>query len=284
MTSAVEISFKAKLRIIAKENQRDPADLWQTLMIERFLARLAKTRYSNCFVLKGAILLSKYIDLGRETRDLDFLAYNISNNINHLKIAFEEISQIDLQDGFIFKDVAISELLHPHMDYPGAKASMLCHFGKTRSKIAIDIGFGDIVQPALESISLMHSAKGPLFEKEIRLNCYPKEFIFAEKLETIVYRGASNSRMKDFHDLHSLIAFSMSHPFEKLNNIMEAVFKHRQTPFVLPITYAEKEIRQLQMLWNSYLRNLKIERAAKLPQNIYDLLQSINDWLLIHSR
>jgi hypothetical protein len=30
-----------------------------------------------------------------------------------------------------------------------------------------------------------------------------KEFIFAQKLETIIYRGASNSRMKDFHDLHS---------------------------------------------------------------------------------
>lgn len=29
--------------------------------------------------------------------------------------------------------------------------------------------------------------------------------MFAEKLETVIYRGADNSRMKDFHDLYTMI-------------------------------------------------------------------------------
>lgn len=64
MTSDLEKSFKTKLRAIAKEKNRDPADLWQTLTLERFLVRLAKSEYRKHFILKGGVLLSKYIEIG----------------------------------------------------------------------------------------------------------------------------------------------------------------------------------------------------------------------------
>lgn len=80
MTPDLEKSFKAKLRAIAKEKNRDPADLWQTLTLERFLVRLARSKYRDQFVLKGGILLSRYLEIGRETTDLDFLAKKISNH------------------------------------------------------------------------------------------------------------------------------------------------------------------------------------------------------------
>ncbi|MBA2728537.1 MAG: nucleotidyl transferase AbiEii/AbiGii toxin family protein [Parachlamydiaceae bacterium] len=96
MTSDLEKSFKAKLRAIAKEKNRDPADLWQSLTLERFLVRLANSEYRNHFVLKGGILLSKYIEIGRETTDLDFLAWKITNEVKGLKIIFEKIASNDL--------------------------------------------------------------------------------------------------------------------------------------------------------------------------------------------
>jgi len=279
MTSDVNKSFKSKLRALAQEQRRDPADLWQTLMLERFLARLAQTPMSNHFILKGAILLSKYVDIGRETRDLDFLARNISSKIDHLQGVFEKIAEVDLKDGFKFENVKALELKHSHMGYPGAEVSMCCYFGKTRSKISIDLGFGDIIEPLEYSIQLMHSVKGPLFENCVRLKCYPKEFIFAEKLETIVYRGALNSRMKDFHDLHSLVAYSHAYPLNRLSNILKLVFDHRQTPLNLPLKFTEGEIEQLQSFWNGYLKNLKRERATELPKEIKALIEIINSWL-----
>lgn len=100
MTSDLENSIKAKLRTIAKEMNRDPADLWQTLMLERFLARLGKSPYKNRFILKGGVLLSKYIEIGRETRDLDFLAREIKNEAEILKNIFEQIALVELEDGF----------------------------------------------------------------------------------------------------------------------------------------------------------------------------------------
>ncbi len=100
MTSDLEKSIKHKLRAIAREKNRDPADLWQTLMLERFLVRLAHTPYRNHFILKGAILLSKYVEIGRETRDLDFSARQISNELDKLKDIFEEITKLIFKMAF----------------------------------------------------------------------------------------------------------------------------------------------------------------------------------------
>ena len=51
--------------------------------------RLAKSKYCKYFILEGAILLSKYIEIGRETTDLDFLARKLSNEVAGLKDFFE---------------------------------------------------------------------------------------------------------------------------------------------------------------------------------------------------
>ncbi len=278
MTSDVEKSFKAKLRAIAKEKNRDPADLWQSLTLERFLVRLAKSEYAKHFVLKGGILLSKYIEIGRETTDLDFLGQKISNEINKLKIIFEKIASMDLHDGFSFREVKVSQLAHPHMGYPGMEISMMAYFGKTRFKVAIDIGFGDIVNPVKYAIPLTTSSKGDLFEQSISLSCYPKEFIFAEKLETIIYRGSFNSRMKDFHDLYSMITSPTFSSFHDLPAIVRLVFEHRGTKLALPILFQEDEIFRMQGFWNEYLRSLRPEHISSLPGKIDDVIAKINEF------
>lgn len=284
MTSDLEKSFKAKLRSIAKEKNRDPADLWQSLTLERFLVRLANSKHREHFVLKGGILLSKYIEIGRETTDLDLLAQRLSNEITGLKHIFEEIATIDIQDGFVFQDIKVSELSHPHMGYPGAEVTMMAYFGKTRFKVAIDIGFGDIVDAIEYSIPLTAYSKGVLFETNVKLSCYPKEFIFAEKLETIIYRGSFNSRMKDFHDLYSLISSSQLTSFHNLEGIIRSVFKHRKTALTLTITYTEDELEQVQNFWIEYLKNLRTKNAENLPTTIVQVIAAINDWLLLNTQ
>jgi predicted nucleotidyltransferase component of viral defense system len=174
MTADLEKSLKARLRVIAKEIRRDPADLWQNLIIERFLVRLAKSKYKERFVLKGAILLSKYIDLGRETKDLDFLAKGVSNRVNDLSLIFEEVSKIELNDGFNFQNIKVDQLAHPHMRYSGAEISAMVSFGQIKRKLSIDIGFGDIVEPIQYSIPLLKGTKGAIFESSVNLSCYPK--------------------------------------------------------------------------------------------------------------
>jgi predicted nucleotidyltransferase component of viral defense system len=280
MNADLEKSIKAKLRAIANETHRDPGDLWRILMLERFLARLCQSSYKDLFILKGGILLSKYLEIGRETRDLDFLARKVRQEIAYLKAIFEEIAALDLKDGFIFKELQIGQLDHPHMRYSGAEIAIMGYFGKIRVKIDIDIGFGDIVEPVQKTIPLIRHSKGALFEEEVLLLCYPKESIFAEKLETIIYRGTQNSRMKDFHDLHSMISAAL--PFTNLKKITTTVFKHRQTPLAIPITFENGALSALQRLWSNYLTGLRTEDADTLPQNIAEILHKLNRWLQAH--
>lgn len=284
MTSDAEKSFKSKLRAIAKEKNRDPADLWQSLTLERFLVRLAKSKYAKHFVLKGGILLSKYIEIGRETTDLDFVAQKISNEVSKLKVIFEKIATIDLQDGFAFREIKVNELAHPHMGYPGVGVSMMAYFGKTRFKVAVDIGFGDIVDPVKYAIPLTSSSMGDLFEHSVSLTCYPKEFILAEKLEAIIYRGSFNSRMKDFHDLYSMITSPTLSSFYNLEDIIRLVFRHRETKLTLPIVLTEEELSRMQNFWTEYLRSLRSEHVSVLSRNIADVIAKINDWLHSHTR
>ena len=280
MTSDLEKSLKAKLRSIAQEKKRDPADLWQNLMLERFLVRLSRSSYGSHFILKGGLLLAKYIDIGRETRDLDFLARGISNEIERLRLIFEEIAKIDLNDGFSFTYVTADELIHPHMEYEGAEITMMAYFGRTRFKVAIDVGFGDIVTAVEKTFSLVSYSKGPLFEASAKLACYPAEFIFAEKLETVIHRGAFNSRMKDFHDLHSLITAASALEFQNLKTIIDSVFEHRGTSLSLPIGYnSDKDMDRIQGYWKEYLKSLREEELGKLPLQISELLKFINSWL-----
>ena len=279
MTTDLEKSFKAKLRDIAKEKNRDPSDLWQTLTLERFLVRLARSKYRDQFILKGGILLSKYLEIGRETTDLDFLAKKISNQVSFLQVVFEEIAGTDLNDGFIFTEVKASELTHPHMGYPGVEISMMAYFGRTRFKVAIDIGFGDIVEAISYKIKLTNYSKGNLFEDSVELACYPKEFIFAEKLETIIHRGSFNSRMKDFHDIFSMIFSSTLPSFESLESIIKIVFEHRETKLLLPISFQEDELVRMQNFWVEYLKNLRTESMEALPPSFSELLMKINYWL-----
>lgn len=156
---------------------------------------------------------------------------------------------------------------------------MMAFFGRTRFRVTIDIGFGDIVQPIQYQIKLTNYSKGDLFENIVELACYPKEFIFAEKLETILHRGSFNSRMKDFHDLYSMMAASAILSIDSLRSVIRMVFEHRKTDLVLPISFQEDELVRMQNFWNEYLKNLRKENTKILPPLFSDLLREMNYWL-----
>ena len=281
MTTALENSFKSRLRNIAREKRLDPAQLWQNLVLERFLVRLSYSSHSSHFILKGGVLLSHYVELNRYTQDLDFLVMRLSNKAEDLKKVLTDVINISVDDGFRFADLKVNDLPHPHMKYPGVCASMVSFFGKTQFPVNIDLGFGDVVTPTAMTIPLTHGSKGALLESKVKVTCYPKEFIFAEKLETIIYRGANNSRMKDFHDLNVMINSGVldSKGIEKVVNL---VFEHRKTQKLLPITFTERELDGLQHFWKAHLRG--IPQSHTMPPDLSLLINDINTWLQNHTQ
>lgn len=88
-----EPQLKQKVKKIATNKNCNPQEIYKKLFFERFLVRLANSEVSDKFLFKGGNLLGYCIELGRQTRDLDFLATQIQTKN-------ESICAIEVDDGF----------------------------------------------------------------------------------------------------------------------------------------------------------------------------------------
>ncbi|MFZ0566084.1 MAG: nucleotidyl transferase AbiEii/AbiGii toxin family protein [Chlamydiales bacterium] len=132
---------------MAKERSITPAEVWQNVIHERFLCRLCRSPFSKNFILKGGVLLAKYVDIGRETKDLDFSTRNIPSDFSQLTEIIHRISAIDLNDGFGFSEIKVEPLEHFHMEYSGARIKMQGCLGKARLPLFIDQKYWESYRP-----------------------------------------------------------------------------------------------------------------------------------------
>ena len=161
----------------------------------------------------------------------------------------------DLDDGFWFGDVEV-ESLDDQGEYGALRFTCAYQIGdppakkealKKLSRIHFDVGFGDAIPVDLKR-STMPSLLS--FDSQTSWRVYPPEFIFSEKLQTLVERASGNSRAKDVHDMALL--FEMC-DLKKLLKAISATFARRQT--TLPesfLTFADSlDTRLLQSGWSS---------------------------------
>jgi predicted nucleotidyltransferase component of viral defense system len=281
MTHAKEQSIKERVKKIAEKQGRTFNDVWQEVVLERWLSRLAKSKYRKNFIFKGALCLQRYIELQRETRDLDFLLKDLQGSIEDIRKYLGEVSASDIGDGFSFDSMDVQLLAHTHMQYPGYSVSAIGHLGKTRTKIFIDVGVGDVVKPTEITMRLLGTDKAPLFEKDIELWAYPVEFIFAEKLQTAVARSDQNSRMKDYHDLLCLM-WNDAVDIGLVKSAVGETFSNRGTELG-PIQIKDSEIETTQNYWNAYLRTLSDETKKELSTDFKKIIEEVNQFLAKHA-
>lgn len=274
---SIEQSIKEKVKSIAQKQNRTFNDVWQEVVLERWLARLASSNYRKNFIFKGAMCLLRYIELGRETRDLDFLIKDLTASIDDVKKYLSEVSAMELTDGFSFEKLDVGPLPHAHMKYPGYQVSVFGILGSTKTKVFIDIGVGDAVKPSEITMKLLGTDKSPLFEKEINLWAYPVESIFAEKLETAVARADQNSRMKDYHDLALLIRNDIA-DIKKLKDAIKDTFSNRETKSSL-LSIPKDQQNSIQKYWVAYRKSLSAESLTDLPEDLRSLVEEINSFI-----
>jgi predicted nucleotidyltransferase component of viral defense system len=275
-----EQALKDCVHNIAKEKGIPFNECWKQLLLVRFLARLSCSRYSEKLVFKGGFLLSYMLEIGRETTDLDFLLTKMPASEQEIIEAAKEVASISLKDGFSFLYENIELLEQPHMDYPGYRVTLKTEFNRMKDKIQIDVGIGDVVKPEERGFHLFEYKGKPLFESEISLLVYPPETIFAEKLETILSKGAANSRMKDYHDLILLSRSTGLIQHDSLHTTILDTFQNRGTTFEL-ISFSEDEIKPLQKLWTAHLKSLG-DRFINLglPGEMQKAIHEINSYLV----
>ena len=168
MSKAVEQSIKERLKNISKREGVGFNILMESFFLERFLVRIAKSQYRDHFIFKGGMCLDQYLDLGRETRDLDFLLQKIDSNREVVARMIGEIIKINHDDSIEFTDVSVDTLSIEHKKYPGYRLGVVGKLGQIKQKISIDLGVGDVVRPRLLDVELMRD-KIPIFEERVQL-------------------------------------------------------------------------------------------------------------------
>lgn len=275
-----EQSLKDRLKNISQERNVHFNTCWKQLLLERFLARLAASEHTDKFIFKGGFLLAYLIKIGRETTDLDFLLTKMKAGQEELKAIFEKIVSIHFDDGFAFSFNSIDLLLQPHMEYPGYRTVLNGRFGNMKDKIQIDVGVGDTVSPLPMQLPLVQYKGSPLFESSVSLQVYPIETIFSEKLETVLSKGAGNSRMKDYHDLLLIVRDRKKLDTEQLKKAVTSTFSNRGA-ILQAIEFDEASCNVLQRIWAAHCRGIgDTAKELNLPTNIVDVMKEINHFVV----
>lgn len=168
--------------------------------MERFLERLSASKYRNCFILKGGMLISAMVGIdSRATMDIDTTLRNYPLNCESAEQIVRQIADVEIDDKISFVIKKTEEIMEDS-EYQGVRLSLDAYLDKTRIPLKIDISTSDVITPCEISFSYQL-----MFEnRTIPLLAYPPETVLAEKLETILSRGEANTRLRDFYDVYIL--------------------------------------------------------------------------------
>ena len=274
--------LKDRIRNLARSKSADAQVLMRNYMMERFLERISVSEYRDKFILKGGMLVAAMIGLeSRATMDIDGTIKGINVSVDAVEKMIAAIVSVPMEDGVEFQVKRISEIMD-EAEYPGIRVSMETRFDGVRTPLKIDISTGDAITPR----EVRYKFKLMLEERSIDIWAYNLETILAEKLETVVSRSTTNTRMRDFYDLHMLSQlYGQAIVPADLSVALIATARKRNTEkYLADAVAAFDEIEtdeNMVKLWGAYQK--KFSYACDVPWNsimtsvrgLYMLVQSV---------
>lgn len=192
--------LKDLIRNLSREKSADAQILMRNYMMERFLERISLSEYRDKFILKGGMLVAAMVGLdARSTMDLDATIKGANVNVEDIENLISSIVTVPIDDGVKFQLKSISEIMD-EAEYPGIRVGMSTTFDGVVTPLKIDISTGDAITPR----EVRYSFKLMLEDRSIDIWAYNLETVLAEKLETIITRTTTNTRMRDFYDIYIL--------------------------------------------------------------------------------
>ena len=248
--------LKDLIRNLSKEVGIEAHVLIRKYMMERFLERVSSSKYNGSFILKGGMLVAAFVGVeARATMDIDTTIKGIPVTIVDMERTITEISNIDLDDNVKFRIKKVSEIMD-EAEYSGIRFSMDAVLDGAVIPLKIDISTGDVITPR----EIAYSYKLMFEDRTIPIMTYPIETVLAEKLETVISRSITNTRMRDFYDIHILLK-SQNINADILALALERTAKKRgnfslleNVESVLKIVKSDEDMKRL---WNIYQKKFK---------------------------
>lgn len=258
--------LKDLVRNLSKKKSADAQILMRNYMMERFLERISLSEYKNQFILKGGMLVAAMVGLdARATMDLDATIKGTNVSVEDVEMIISKIISIPLNDGVLFRIKRISEIME-EADYPGVRVSMETKFDGVITPLKIDISTGDIITPR----EIKYNFNLMLENRTIEVWAYNLETVLAEKLETVISRNVTNTRMRDFYDIYILQKlYGEQLSKDVLRDALVATAKKRETLEQIETEDIDEVFDEIQSssvmenLWKVYQRNYSY--SADIP-------------------
>ena len=248
--------LKDLIRNLSKEVGIEAHVLIRKYMMERFLERVSSSKYNGSFILKGGMLVAAFVGVeARATMDIDTTIKGIPVTIVDMERTITEISNIDLDDNVKFRIKKVSEIMD-EAEYSGIRFSIDALLDGAVIPLKIDISTGDVITPR----EIAYSYKLMFEDRTIPIMTYPIETVLAEKLETVISRSITNTRMRDFYDIHILLK-SQNIDADILALALERTAKKRGNFNLLEnaesVLKAVKSDEDMKRLWDIYQKKFK---------------------------
>jgi len=148
-------SIRQRLLNLAREREENFDYVLRQYVIQRLLFRLCQSAYREQYLLKGAQLFWIWNEaFHRPTLDVDLLG--IGNNDVGMQVkTFQEVCLIEVDDGLVFDIDHIQGMeITEDAKYQGVRINGFSELARARIPFQIDIGFGDIVTPDPETVTM----------------------------------------------------------------------------------------------------------------------------------
>ncbi len=262
--SLTDAQIRGRIKNLAKENNADARVLMRLYMMERFLERVSVSKYRDNFIIKGGVLVTSILGVSlRSTMDIDTTIQNYDLSPKNARRMIEEISNIELPDAVTFELKGATQIMD-EMEYSGIRFALDASLGRMITPIKIDVSTGASITPS----AVEYEYKLMLEERSISLLSYNIETVLAEKLQTILARSVLNTRMRDFYDVHVLLAGCKK---DISNDILQQAFlatcKNRQS---------ESIVNNSQKIYKNIASDEHLPSLWKAYQNKYSYAHDIN--------
>lgn len=225
-------------------------------LLESFLDRLTRTRHADDFVLKGGILLAAY-GVRRPTRDADANAINADLTPGHITTVVRDIAATQADDGIAFDTGTITvQEIREHAAYPALRVRIAARIGPWNGTAVWDVSTGDPIIPTPRTVTIDR-----ILGKPITLLGYAAETTIAEKGVTILERGITSTRWRDYIDIVQLAKQGIDS--DELLRSARAVARYRGVRLepVTPHLAGYGEVGQAK--WAAWRRKEKLEAASE---------------------
>lgn len=278
MSNSVQ-SVKDKLKNISREKNVDFNSVMRFYMYDRFVERLSKSKYKDNFILKGGFYLSKLFGLdNRSTMDIDTAIRKTEFTEENLIVMINEIISIDVGDNIKFK-IEKTELIREEDEYCGLRITINFMLENIKDKFHIDLATGDPIYPRPDN----YKYESLIGDEIYKVWSYNLETILAEKIETILSKLETSSRMKDYYDIYLIYKFKFDTiSKEKFRGSVEKTFKKRKFDADLMTNLSiVKESKVLRERWLSYSRKNSYARDVEFEETL-ECLEKLIDILILH--